>query len=404
MQPLGPAQRPGQRPTKAPAPKRRKRGGFQLFKKKTATRAEPPVTSAPQPVAEPEVAKAKPSLWARLFKARTSAQHTDISIKPLDQKIAEAVEKKQQPKRAGLLTRLAERRRKKLIQSGRMDPAPSRARYRWNRLMMRPAARALILKGGPTLAMTAFVALLLSNGDLRRDISETYAQLRSDIVQRPELFVQVMEIKGASPKVDRQIRLSSGLDLPVSSFEMDLADLRARLERLDAVKSASIFLRSGGVLEIQIEERTPVMLWRGASGLEALDLDGVRTAYVDRRSAYPGLPLIVGDGAKDHVGEALRLFRQLQPIAHRVRGLRRVSERRWDVLTDNGPVIMLPQDKPARALAHVLALQNAQDLFEKDITAVDMRLTDRPAIRIGAKPKPVEIFATSATIGASEEN
>ncbi|MEO0344176.1 MAG: cell division protein FtsQ/DivIB [Pseudomonadota bacterium] len=375
MRQIGPAICPGQKPRNVVPLRRKKRKLFGWFKaSKTASkRVEPPLKAEPILDSLPEVSEEKTGLFKRMLAS---------------------------------LGRLAKFNKPPVFKKAKApiaDPAPSRALYRWNRLMLRPRARTAIIKGAPTLLLTALVGVLSLNGEFRRDIAATYTQLREDIVQRPELFVQVMEIKGATPRVDRQIRLTSGLNLPVSSFDLDLSEFRTRIERLDAVKSASVYLRSGGVLEIKIKERSPVLLWRGPTGLETLDIDGVRTAYVDRRADYPELPLIVGLGAPQQVDEALRLYRQLRPIGHRLRALRRVGERRWDIVTMDGPVVLLPQNKPARAVSHILALQNTQDLFERSIAVVDMRLEDRPVIRIGEGSKTEEIFSTSVQLKSERE-
>jgi cell division protein FtsQ len=65
-----------------------------------------------------------------------------------------------------------------------------------------------------------------------------------------------------------------------------------------------------------------------------------------------------------------------------VRGLVRVGERRWDLVLDRGQRIMLPAERPRRALDRVLAMDGAQDLLARDVTAVDMRLAGRPTLRL----------------------
>lgn len=369
MRPLGPAVRPGAKTksdTPTQLPKRRKKG---WFKKKKTERAEPPVTKvkAPEPVVLDKV------------QPETAPQKA--------------------PKKKSLVAWFAARLGKvEKSAKAKHDPAPSRAKYRWDRLMLRPRSRAAILRGVPALVFLGAVGLLFTNAQLRQDIVSTYTQLRADIVQRPELYVQVMEVKGASPRVDRQIRLSSGLDLPVSSFEMDLNALKDRLERLDAIEAVSVYLRAGGILQVDVTERVPVLLWRGPTGLEAIDLEGVRTAYVDERSSYPGLPIIAGLGAKTEVEEALHLFRQARPLATDIRALKRVGKRRWDLVLTGGTVVKLPQERPGRALSHLLSLVAEDALIDRNITAIDLRDLSRPTIRVG-QSTPIDNQVLISTTG-----
>ena len=73
----------------------------------------------------------------------------------------------------------------------------------------------------------------------------------------------------------------------------------------------------------------------------------------------------------------LRLLATAKPLIKRVRGLVRVGERRWDLVLDRGQRILLPPEGAAQALERVLAVNEVQDLLERDVVTVDMRLTAR---------------------------
>lgn len=115
-----------------------------------------------------------------------------------------------------------------------------------------------------------------------------------------------------------------------------------------------------------------------------LDATGAHVDDLLRRADRPDLPLIAGDGADEKVPEALAIFAAARPLGKRLRGLVRMGERRWDVVLDRGQRILLPEADPVRALERVIALGEAQDLLERDVTVVDMRLGDRPTIRMSS--------------------
>jgi cell division protein FtsQ len=102
----------------------------------------------------------------------------------------------------------------------------------------------------------------------------------------------------------------------------------------------------------------------------------------ETRAAHPELPLVAGEGADQAAAEALALLRAAGPLGSRVRGLVRISQRRWDLVLDRGQRIQLPQKQPVQALERVLLMHKAQDLLERDLALVDMRLADRPTIRM----------------------
>ncbi|MCV6592490.1 MAG: cell division protein FtsQ/DivIB [Silicimonas sp.] len=263
------------------------------------------------------------------------------------------------------------------------DPAPSRLAYRLNRLMLRPVVRRFLRYGLPVLAVSAGVAFWASDQDRRDGAMDRIAEIRRQIEERPEFMVRLMVVEEATSDVAADIREVLSIDFPVSSFDLDLDGLQEAVEELDAVADASVRIRSGGVLEIEVAERKPAVIWRDGEGLRLLDATGHRVAPVAARTKRPDLPLIAGQGANEAVGEALQLFATAMPIRNRLRGFLRVGERRWDVVLDRDQRIMLPEQDPVTALAKAIQLDVAQDLLERDITVVDFRTPHRPVLRLG---------------------
>jgi cell division protein FtsQ len=67
-----------------------------------------------------------------------------------------------------------------------------------------------------------------------------------------------------------------------------------------------------------------------------------------------------------------------------LRGLVRMGERRWDLVLDRDQRILLPETNPVRALERLLALDQAEGILTRDITAADLRLDHRPTLRLTA--------------------
>ena len=72
------------------------------------------------------------------------------------------------------------------------------------------------------------------------------------------------------------------------------------IEDLDPVKSATVRIRPGGVLQVDVRPRVPVVIWRNRKGLDLVDVTGAHVSTVDLRMDRPDLPLIAGIGATDH--------------------------------------------------------------------------------------------------------
>lgn len=266
----------------------------------------------------------------------------------------------------------------------RRDPAPTVLAYRFQRVMLTPHLRVLVRIGLPALAVAGLAWLWLSDAGRRDDLLRTFTDLREKFEQRPEFMVSLASVEGCSKDLAEAVRAKLGLDLPKSSFDLDLEAARARIGGLDAVKSAELRVRAGGVLEVRVTEREPVAVWRNDSGLVLVDETGHRVADLIARTDRGDLPLIAGQGADAATPEALAILAAAGPIAGRIRGLVRMGERRWDVVLDRDQRILLPASQPVRALERLLALDRAQDILGRDVRAVDLRLGQRPVLRLSA--------------------
>ncbi len=262
------------------------------------------------------------------------------------------------------------------------DPAPSRLSYRFQRWMLTPGIRLGVKLGLPICAVVAGVGLYFASAERREAVSTYIANIRTSIQERPEFMVNLMAIDGAGSSLSEDIREVVPLDFPISSWDLDVEQMRDTIIGLDPVKTATVRIRPGGILQVDVIERQPVIVWRTRSGIELLDETGVHVDQIASRKDHVDLPLIAGEGADLHVAEALEIFRTARSLGTRVRGLVRMGERRWDLVLDRGQRIMLPTERPVRALERVLAVNEVQDLLERDVAIVDMRLGQRPTVRM----------------------
>ena len=266
--------------------------------------------------------------------------------------------------------------------SMRRDPAPSRWAYRMQRLWLTPLFRRLCRVGLPVAVIGAVGTLVFYDAGRRQALVQTMADLRSQFEARPEFRVSYVSIDGASPDLADAVRSKLKLTLPQSSFDLDLDALRLAAQDLDAVASAELRVRSGGVLQVLLTEREPALVWRLGDRLELLDVTGHRVAGLAARGDRADLPLILGTGANTAATEALALLDAAAPLMERLRGLVRMGERRWDIVLDRDQRIMLPAENPIAALERLLALNQAEDLLARDILSIDLRSEQRPAVRL----------------------
>ncbi len=263
----------------------------------------------------------------------------------------------------------------------RRDPAPSRAAYKAQRLMLTPGFRRFLRVGLPVILMAAAVGIYLSDTDRREALELKVSEMRRAIEERPEFMVNLLAIDGANDSVAADIREIIPVEFPITAFDLDLEDLRANIAQMDAVANVDVQVRSG-ILQINVTERVPALVWRTNEGTILLDATGHRVAAIATREERSDLPLVAGGGADVAVDQALEIIAASGPLLARMRGVERIGERRWDLVLDRNQRILLPEDNPIAALERVIALNKAQDMLARDLTVIDMRNGQRPTIRI----------------------
>ncbi len=266
--------------------------------------------------------------------------------------------------------------------SSRKDPQRSRFKYRLQRWLLTPLRKGTLIVSLFFVSAGAGAWVFLAEETRLESVDQMVVGLRSAIEQRPEFMVQLISVDGAGPAVLREIHEMLPLEFPVSLFDLDLDSIRTQINALNTVKDVRVRIRNRDILQVDVTERLGVVIWRTAAGLRLLDSEGEITATLQSRHERPDLAVITGAGANLHVVEALELFAAAEPLLARIRGLVRVGERRWDVVLDRGQRIMLPAHEPIQALERVIALSEADDMMERDLLLVDMRLSERPTIRI----------------------
>jgi cell division protein FtsQ len=249
-------------------------------------------------------------------------------------------------------------------------------------MWMTPFYRRMVTTVIPLMIFATIGYFYTTSENVKARFQTSLEHAKQTVQDRPEFQLQILRINGASPALADAVRTAANVSFPVSSFKLELSIIKERIEVLDPVKTASLYARAGGILDVVVIERIPVAVWRSDGDLEIVDTDGERVANLDARKSRPDLPLIVGDGAKPFLREALALVKVADPIRDRVRGLIRISNRRWDLVLDNQQVIKLPELEPEAALERVLALHKAQRVLGRDITVIDMRDGKRPVLRM----------------------
>jgi cell division protein FtsQ len=186
-------------------------------------------------------------------------------------------------------------------------------------------------------------------------------------------------------------------------FAVDLERAKQRLEALPWVHSATIVRRLPGTLHVKLVERQPLALWQHDGKIELIDRGGT-VIPATRLDRFAKLPLVVGTDAAGRAAELLAMLGSEPELASRVTAAILVGGRRWNLRIAPPPFpppqagegregvgmvdIMLPEDGAAEAWARLARLEHEQQLLERQIDAVDLRLPDRLVLKLPSPPQP----------------
>ena len=265
---------------------------------------------------------------------------------------------------------------------GNIDPAPSRIAYRIMRLMLIPRLRLIFTLGFPSLLIFCATLGLFININVWENISAIKKDLKLAFVERPEFMIKVASIDGSSDELANEIREILPLDFPVSYFDLDIKYLHKVVNEIPAVASAAIKISVGGVLQINVTEKSPAFIWRKDNVMSVIDETGSFIRIANSRVDYPKLPLVVGEAADLAVSEISSLMKANEYFKDHVRAFIRVGERRWDLILENNVRIMLPQREFLAAFDRLMLMNEAGQLLSGRLSNIDMRLVVRPTVRV----------------------
>lgn len=196
------------------------------------------------------------------------------------------------------------------------------------------------------------------------------------------LFSSVLTVRDVSVTGTRTIssvRVESVARAPIGDqlARADLDAIRARVETIPAVKSASISRSWPHTIAIQVTERTPVAVVDRGAGLQAVDDAGVLFGSYARKPADLPLMETAPDVKSEPLAEAARVVTSLRPdIGALVERIEVESVDRIRLRLTGGRTVMWGSAEDSAQKAEVLAV-----LLERDAKEIDVSVPGRPTTR-----------------------
>lgn len=248
-----------------------------------------------------------------------------------------------------------------------------------------PMQEDTIRRSGNWLILGLLAAMVIAASMMLR-LPQMAAWQVGEGIGRLGFTVERVEIQG----IDQMERLpvyAVALDQPSMAMpNVDIAEIRDRVEALSWVQSARVSRRLPDTLVVSITERTPTAIWQHDQQLYLVDAEGEVLEEVPL-DAMPDLPLIIGPAANRQVANFENLMDRAPALRPMLAGATWVGNRRWDLRFQSGETLALPegQEDAARALIRFARMDGVTGLLGEGFRRFDMRVPDRFVVRVAGE-------------------
>ena len=207
------------------------------------------------------------------------------------------------------------------------------------------------------------------------------ADIRDSVANTVGFRITSIALTGNKQLTREEILGIAGVTGRSSLLFLNADDARTRLKANPWIADATVLKLFPDRLHIAVTERRAFALWQKDGRVRVIARDGeVVEPFVAPHVAH--LPLVVGKGANARAAEFLTVMDRYPALQEQVRAYVLVADRRWNLKLKSGVDVRLPETNPVEAIELLLALDRDKKLLSRDITAVDLRLTDRVAVRL----------------------
>ena len=232
------------------------------------------------------------------------------------------------------------------------------------------AVRRPMLAFAICLITAAFLSALFVGGYVGRGLGRMNGTLGA-LADDAGFGISEVHLAGNRRVAPERILAALGFEPGQSIFNADIHAARARLEKLDWVASADVKRRYPDDISVRIVEKLPFALWQSPAGISVVERNG-NVITTKATEEFRRLPLLLGEGGS-RAADIIDAVAQHRVLAARVKAYQRVSQRRWNLILDDGVLVKLPENgwqKELDALDHLVV---DKGILERDVSEIDLR-------------------------------
>ena len=232
------------------------------------------------------------------------------------------------------------------------------------------ARRPMFILTAGLLAITLLAAILVS-GVVGRTVRRADNAI-SSVVAQAGFGIAEVHLAGNVRTPPETILAALGFEPGQSIFAADIHTARDKLKKLDWVAEADVQRRYPEAIFVRVVEKLPFALWKSPDGVTVIERNGGLITRTDV-SKFANLPMLDGDGAPQAAADIVDAVAQHRAVAARVKFYKRQSDRRWNLILDDGVIVKLPETGWQKELETLESLIVDKAILERNLAEIDLR-------------------------------
>lgn len=160
------------------------------------------------------------------------------------------------------------------------------------------------------------------------------------------------------------------------TYAVNLDNMNARISNVPGVKKSAVRRMPNGNLIVRTSMHTAVALWTDGQYYYPLSADGT---IVQKPTDIRDESHVVFRGPVPN--DITEITNAVHNLVGNLDYIEWIENRRWNIYTNGGITVMLPERDPITAIGTLITLNNNHKILARDIHIIDMRDTTRILIK-----------------------
>lgn len=189
--------------------------------------------------------------------------------------------------------------------------------------------------------------------------------------------VHNINISADDPDADMNaLRVAAALPPNSRAFDVNLEMIAARVDAVPTVRAAAVRRMPNGNISVRAKIYKAVALWSDGDLYYPLSADG--TIINDPTDTRTDDAVVFRGTVPDDISD---ITAAAHMVGNKLGYLEWIEGRRWNLVTQDGVIVMLPEEDPVGAIGTLLTMDKNHKILSRDIRALDMRDAGRMLVK-----------------------